>query len=154
MKGDSFRARSSSLSKIPNVKDARPESSSKYSYENAIQKLIPKIEKSLSGTTKQLGKIFQSTDGKVMFSVDKIIYETKQPPVHADSVNLITSAFIDALKNLLPVNNDNLKQVSELLSNNTIANNISNKAEEKIIRFQDVTVEWREPKRIMKMTFI
>ena len=144
MKGDSYRARSSSLSKIPNIKDARPESSSKYSYENAIQKLIPKIENSLSVTTKQLCKIFQSTDGKVMFSVDNIIYETQPNSVHTDSVNLITSVFIDALKNLLPVNNDNLKQVSEMLTNNALTNNISNETEEKIIRFQDVTVEWQK----------
>ena len=58
MKGDIFRARSSSLAKIANVKVPRPEASSKYSYESAIQNLIPKIENSLEGTGKKINKVF------------------------------------------------------------------------------------------------
>lgn len=67
MKGDIYRARSSTLSKISNIKNIRPEGSSKYSFESAIQNLIPKIEQSLEDTNFKLGKIFTNENGKILF---------------------------------------------------------------------------------------
>lgn len=73
MKGDSFRARSSSIAQINNVNETRPEATSKISYENAIQKLIPKIEKALVGTNKNLGKVYQEKMVE-FFTLLKIYY--------------------------------------------------------------------------------
>ena len=64
MKGDSFRARSSSIAQINNVNDTRPEATSKVSYENAIQKLIPKIEKALFNTF-EAGEFTEDLGGKL-----------------------------------------------------------------------------------------
>ena len=58
MKGDKFRARSEMLSQIPNIKNIRPEATSIKSYNDAVQKLIPKIQDSLDGTDKKLGEIY------------------------------------------------------------------------------------------------
>ena len=44
MKGDKFRARSEILSQIPNITNKRPEATSTKSYNDAVQKLIPKIK--------------------------------------------------------------------------------------------------------------
>ena len=73
MKGDKYRARTETLSKIPNIKSTRPEATSKNSYNDAVQKLIPKIENSLEGTDQRLGEIYQEENGSLTFYVQKII---------------------------------------------------------------------------------
>ena len=101
MKGEFFRARSASLSKIINTKNVRPDALSKISFENAIQNLIPKIKDSLKGTDKQLGKIFTDDNGKIMFSIENIIYENSQEVLNNNDIsNSILSAFNEFLKNL------------------------------------------------------
>lgn len=152
MKGNSFRARSSSLSQIPGVKDTRPEATSTTSYENAIQKLIPKLESSLSGTTKRLGKIFQKEDGKIMFSVENVIFQN-QTNLSASSldytpISTIANVFIEALKNLSPslqISNDNIQQLSNILSNNTNSTEVNSNTftnNTTIMKFTDVSVYW------------
>lgn len=147
-KGTSFRARSSSLSQIPNVKDTRPEATSKVSYENAIQKLIPKIENSLITTNKKLGKVFQDKD-KVMFSVENIIYQTQQPTtLPENSINIFTNVFMEMIKKLSPsiqITNDSIQQVSHILANTVPSNLVTNSNEllnDSVIKFTDVCVEW------------
>lgn len=152
MKGEFFRARSASLSKIINTKNVRPDALSKISFENAIQNLIPKIKDSLKGTDKQLGKIFTDDNGKIMFSIENIIYENSQEVLKNNDVsNSILSAFNEFLKNLSSsvLNGNQLQNLSFVSNNNNI---ISEQEEcqqqqnldsnEKIITFKDVCVEW------------
>ena len=146
IKGSSFRARSASLAQISNVKDTRPEATSIISYENAIQKLIPKIESSLDGTDKCLGKVFQDDSGKIMYSVENIIYQNnKTTSLQGDSLNMFTSIFIEVLKNLAPslnINNNNVQQVSDIIVNNVndITKSSQNNYDGK--KITDVCVEW------------
>ena len=148
-KGNSFRVRSASLAQIPNIKIDRPEATSTISYENAIQKLIPKIENSLEGTDKCLGKIFQSDSGKLMYSIENIIYKNnKNNSSQEDSLNMFTSIFVEVLKNLAPslnINNNNVQQVSDVIVNNVndITKNsqlLTNTSNHK--KFSDICVEW------------
>ena len=148
-KGNSFRVRSASLAQIPNINIDRPEATSTISYENAIQKLIPKIENSLEGTDKCLGKIFQSDSGKLMYSIENIIYKNnKNNSSQEDSLNMFTSIFVEVLKNLAPslnINNNNVQQVSDVIVNNVndITKNsqlLTNTSNHK--KFSDICVEW------------
>ena len=152
MKGEFFRVRSASLSKIINTKNVRPDALSKISFENAIQNLIPKIKDSLKGTDKQLGKIFTDDNGKIMFSIENIIYENSQEVLNNNDIsNSILSAFNEFLKNLSSsvINGNQLQNLSFVSNNNNI---ISEQEEcqqqqnldidEKIITFKDVCVEW------------
>lgn len=72
-KGNLYRARTSSLAKIHNVKNPRPETTSSYSFDDAINKLIPKIKISLSSTNTTLGEISTTNNGKILFSVETIV---------------------------------------------------------------------------------
>lgn len=149
MKGNSFRARSSSIAQISNVKDIRPEATSKNSYENAIQKLIPKIENSLSGTDKCLGKVFQNDNGKIMYSVENIIYQNQQiVSLQENSLNMFTNIFVEVFKNLAPsmnIDNNNVQQFS-----NAIVNNVSSLTKDlntptdttNIKTFNSICIEW------------
>ena len=148
-KGDSFRVRSSSLAQISNIKNDRPEATSTISYENAIQKLIPKIENSLEGTDKCLGKVFQNDSGKLMYSVENVLYQNNQKTSsQEDSLNMFTSIFIEILKNLAPslnINNNNVQQVSDVIVNNV--NDITKNSQlltntENYKKFSDICVEW------------
>lgn len=149
MKGDKFRARSSSLTAISNVKDVRPEALSKDSYENAIQRLIPKIENALIGTNKQLGKIIQNLDGKIIYSIENIIYKNEEKIANTNnSLNLVLSVLNETLKSISSstINTDNLQNLTNIFNNidttssqNVISSNINN---EKIITFKDVITEW------------
>lgn len=149
MKGSSFRARSASIAQIANVKCSRPEATSTSSYENAIQKLIPKIEDSLNGTSKHLGKVFQNENGKIMYSVENIIYQNNNiTSLQANSLNIITTTFKEILKNLsssFPINNTNIQQLSDVLVNNI--NDINqntklNTVNTTIVKFTDICVKW------------
>lgn len=152
MKGKFFRARSASLSKIINVKNTRPDALSKTSFENAIQNLIPKIEKSLEGTNKQIGKVFTDDNGKIMYSIVNIIYENEQESFKNNDVSHpIILAFSEFLKTLSS-STLNINQLSNSLSGLDTDNIISKQEEyqsqqslinnEKIITFKDVCIEW------------
>lgn len=149
MKGNSFRARSASIAQISNVKDIRPESTSKISYENAIQKLIPKIENALSGTNKYLGKIFQDENGRTMYSVENIIYQKPQEPILNNNISVdVSTICIEVLKKIIQMGNiDNIQQVSNiLLNNNTQTINDNTKLEDtnntETTKFSDICVKW------------
>lgn len=145
-KGDGYRVRTSSMSQIPNIKDPRPEATSQYSYENAMQKLIPKIEDSLLGTTKKLGRIFQDEYGKIMFSVENIIYNNSTISTSLNNpVNIISSIVTEVIKNVMsgiPLDN-NIFQIS-----NTVLNSINTTVGTDNIKdnkkFEDVIVEWQQ----------
>lgn len=153
-KGEKFRARSTSLTKISNITNTRPESTSNQSYENAIQKLIPKIKDALVGTNKQLGRVFQDEDGKIMYSIEDIIYESKQEISQNDNpLNSLVCMFTEILKNLSsnPLALNNLQDFSNVLNNNSIAlehskNIIQSDLTEnnKIITVKDVAVAWSQ----------
>lgn len=141
-KFNGFRARSSCLSKINNIKDLRPEAFSKYSYEDAIQKLIPKLQSALLGTNKKLGAIFQDKNGKVFFSIENKLYETPQVvSSNADSLASVLSQFVETIKSLtaLDVNTVN---VHNLPTNLCSKQDINSENKENIISFKDVTIEW------------
>lgn len=148
-KGNGFRARSSSMAKIANIKEARPEATSKYSYENAIQKLIPKIENALVGTEKQLGKVTQDENGKIIYTVENIIYQ-KEPLTSQtnNSLNFILSAFMETFKTIssLSANTDSIQNLSDIMTNNkpSIAQNKEPiiTVSKKSIPFKDVIIEW------------
>lgn len=149
MKGSSFRARTASMTQITNIKDTRPEATSTSSYENAIQKLIPKIENSLKGTDKYLGKVFQAENGKIMYSVENVIYQNNQvSPSQDDSLSILTTTIVELLKKVsYSIPNINMQELS-----NTVINNINKSTEMKeqiiddanveIIKFTDVTIKW------------
>lgn len=158
MKGDSFRARSSSIAQINNVNETRPEATSKISYENAIQKLIPKIEKALVGTNKNLGKVYLEKDGRIFYTVENILYENQQSNIVINnSINNIIGTLINTLTTTissLQSNGLNVGQIENVLSNN-ISNikdninaipitqtNITELNNSNIITFQDLCVKW------------
>lgn len=151
-KGNKYRVRSSSLAQIPNIKNVRPEATSTISYENAIQKLIPKLKDALTGTNKQLGNIFQDTNGKLMYSVEDVIYKNSSSPleISTDSLNLFNSIFINCFKSFVACmdkSNIDINQLSSTFDNTTfseIANISSSNTDLKPIRFQDVIVEWQQ----------
>lgn len=150
MKGEFYRARSSSLSKITTVKNIRPDALSKISFENAIQNLIPKIKEILKNTNKQLGKVFTDENGKIMYSIESIIYENKQKTILQNNNTSIISALTELLK-IFSTSNSNGNQlqsisissnINELISkqiNNALQQNsdISNG-----ISFRTVCTEW------------
>ena len=124
MKGEIFRARSASLLKIENVKNPRPESTSKISYEMAIQNLIPKIEEALEGTNKKFSKISINNDGNVIFFVENIIYEnTQEFYQNTNSLNNMIMSFTKLLENLYlrPENMNKIQEVSTILTNNVLS---------------------------------
>lgn len=147
MKGDSFRAKSSSIAQINNVNDTRPEATSKVSYENAIQKLIPKIEEALVGTNKNLGKVYQEKDGRIFYSVENILYENQQSNIflNNDISNLINTLTTTLLS--LQANGLNVGQIQKVLPNNinnsTIAQtNTTSESNSNLIKFQDLCIKW------------
>lgn len=147
MKGDSFRARSSSIAQINNVNDTRPEATSKISYENAIQKLIPKIENALVGTNKNLGKVYQEKDGRIFYSVENILYANQQlnTVVNNDISNLINTLTTTLLS--LQANGLNVGQIQNVLPNNintpAIAQtNTTSESNSNLIKFQDLCIKW------------
>ena len=152
MKGEIFRARSSSLMKIENIKNPRPEATSKQSYEMAIQNLIPKIEEALEGTNKKFSKISVNNNGQVIFFVENIIYENIQEfYLNTNSLNNMIISFTKLLENLYtkPENMNKIQEVSNILNNNvfsikkqkeileSVVNDDSN-----IITFKDIIIEW------------
>ena len=153
-KGSGFRARVSSMTQIPNIKDPRPEATSSTSYNDAIQKLIPKIENSLCGTGKKLDKIFHTLDDKVMFSLENIVYENPTPAfMHSSNSPTIFSTFMDVFKNFLgtsALNNTNIPMDVLAQVMPTQLESINNEAIQPILevengkKFQDVIVEWQQ----------
>lgn len=152
MKGDKFRARSSSLAKINNVKVLRPESVSKISYENAIQGIIPKIEDALSCTNKKLGKVFYDENGKLLFSVENVIYTNplnKNFSTNNTQLNSLVSSFLGIMNQLVQVSSLNSNNISDI-SNNIVnllpqvcSSGTPNSSTEKdAIKFTEVTVQW------------
>ena len=152
MKGGIYRARSSSMSKIYNIKNARPEASSKQSFEMAIQNLIPKIENSLEGTDKKFSKVYMQNDGKLMFCVESVIYETTELySKYTNCLDTIITSFTKLLENFTtPTTLNKLQEISSTLNNNTISVENKKEAVETIIAdntsveitFKDVIVEW------------
>lgn len=153
-KGNRFRARVSSMAQIPNIKDPRPEATSSRSYDDAIQKLIPKVETSLCGTDKKLDKVFQASNGKVMVSLENIVYENSAlSPTTPNNSTIIASTFVEVFKNLLgtsALNNisfptDFSEQVTseqlESLNKETIKPIVEVENGKK---FQDIIVEWQQ----------
>lgn len=151
-KGDGFRARCSSMSKIPNIRDFRPEATSQISYENAIQKLIPKIENALCGTNKRLGRIFQNENGKILYSLENVIYKKQNMPSTTNvSTEVISSLITTVFKNMIStssIDSNPLQQLTTMLSNIMITSNADTQIDtfcsQKIIKFQNVIVEWQQ----------
>ena len=152
-KGNGFRARVSSMAQIPNIKDPRPEATSSKSYNDAIQKLIPKIENSLCGTDKKLDKVFQASDGKMMVSLENIVYETPAlSPTTPNNSTINASTFVEAFKTFFgPVDVNNISFPTDI-SNQIATTQLQNINEESIKsttevenfkKFQDVIVEWQ-----------
>jgi integrase len=92
-KGNLYRARTSSLTKIYNIKNSRPEATSKYSFDDAINKLIPKIKFSLSSTNTNLGEISTTNNGKILFSVETVINDNTNSnyPIYSSEENVNTT---------------------------------------------------------------
>jgi len=146
MKGEFYRARSSSLAKITNNKNNRPDSLSKTSFENAVNALIPKIEEILKGTNKKIGKVFTNEDGKLMYSVEDVIYENPSINVEKNnSLNPIINVFAKMLEAFTKtqINQNNLQEFSNILNNN-ISETIEQPSieENKIIPLKAVIIEW------------
>lgn len=154
MKGEIYRARSSSLSKIENIKNPRPEATSNLSYEMAIQNLIPKIEDALEGTNKKFSKISINNDGNVIFFVENIIYEnTQEFYQHTNSINNMIISFTKLLENLYlkPENMNKIQEVSNILTNNVLSVDTQKEVLESvidtnsnIITFRNVIIEWQQ----------
>ena len=154
MKGEIFRARSASLLKIENVKNPRPESTSKISYEMAIQNLIPKIEDALEGTNKKFSKISINNDGNVIFFVENIIYEnTQEFYQNTNSLNNMIMSFTKLLENLYlrPENMNKIQEVSTILTNQVLSVDKQKEVLEtvidtdtNIITFRNVVIEWQQ----------
>ena len=148
-KGASFRARSSSIAQINNVNDTRPEATSKISYENAIQKLIPKIETALEGTNKSLGKVYQEKDGRIFYSVENILYNNQQANIAVNSsINNIISPFINTVISSLQANGFNLGKIQNISYNNANINQLEQSNinittdNNDTIKFQDLCIKW------------
>lgn len=148
-KGESFRARSSSIAQINNVNDTRPEATSKISYENAIQKLIPKIETALEGTNKSLGKVYQEKDGRIFYSVENILYNNQQANIAVNSsINNIISPFINTVISSLQANGFNIGRIQNISYNNANINQLEQSNinittdNNDTIKFQDLCIKW------------
>lgn len=152
MKGEKYRARTASLAKINNIKNLRPEAVSKISYENAIQAVIPKIEDSLNCANKRLGKVFYDENGRLLFSVENVIYNNSSNINFSSDnsqLNSLLSNFIGIINQLSqasPLNNINIPEISNniasLLPQNSCPTILDNSEEKRIIKYTDVTVEW------------
>ena len=154
MKGEKYRARTTSLAKINNIKNLRPEAVSRISYENAIQAVIPKIEDSLSCTNKKLGKVFYDENGKLMFSVETILYNNyNSANINISSgnpqLNTLVSNFIGIINQIsqaAPLNNTNLTEISNSISNfipqNSCPTILEESYKKKVIKYTDVTIAW------------
>lgn len=139
-KGDGYRVRTSCMSNIPNIKNLRPEATSQYSYEDAIQKLVPKIETALLRTTKKLGGLFKDKSGRLMFSIENISQD-KTSLTSNNSISFITSIVTEALKNIM-INNNSLESLSTIVENNISSSvSIENNETKKL---QDVIIEWQQ----------
>ena len=151
MKGDKFRARSEILSQIPNIKNSRPEATSTKSYNDAVQKLIPKIQDSLKDTDKKLGEIYQDESGNIIFYVHNIVYSEQRAIFYNNSNNVSTDissmsnmfnmflAFMSSnnnipQKNVINLSTNNLDKLEISNQNNIISNN------KKL--FSEIIVEW------------
>lgn len=165
-KNNTYRARCASLSKISQVKSIRPEASSKTSFDNAVQNLIPKIESALEGTDKRLGKVFTNDEGKLMFSVDDIIYEnTKEIPQtipsqlagHTDTLNTMVSLFNNILINISSITQNQVPNIANTMSQTNISlmqqtgqmmqvqdleQSLCNPSAERCMPLKDVITEW------------
>ena len=148
MKGDKFRARSEMLSQIPNIKNIRPEATSIKSYNDAVQKLIPKIQDSLDGTDKKLGEIYQDENGDIIFYVQNIVY-TEQKSTFTHNFNTIPTD-ISSMSNLFNTfltfisNNKDSSQenISSYSSTNVPISNQNNLACSNEKLFSEIIVEW------------
>lgn len=139
-KGEYFRARTSTLLKINNS-NKRPEALSKISYENAIDKLIPKIEKSLIGTNKKIGNILRKDADNIVFEIEEIIYEKPNSIATSSPVNpisLINNLF-ELLSPLMSLNTSNTDTMN-IVSDTTI-NNISSKTK---ISLKEIIIELQQ----------
>ena len=123
MKGDKFRARSEILSQIPNIINKRPEATSTKSYNDAVQKLIPKIKDSLKNTDKKLGEIYQDENGNIVFCVHNIVYTEHNTTNYYNSNNI--SIDISSISNIFNTfltfinNNNNISQENTINFYNT-----------------------------------
>ena len=124
MKGEFYRARSASLSKITTAKNTRPDALSKISFENAIQNLIPKIKEILKNTNKQLGRVFTDENGKIMYSIENIIYENKQEAILQNNNTSIISALTELLK-IFSTSGSNGNQLQSISNSSNINELIS-----------------------------
>ncbi len=145
MKGSSFRARSSSLAEICNVNNIRPEATSKKSYDNAIQRLIPKIKDALKGTNKHLGEILQDESGQLVFSVKDIVYNDTSSQLQQNTqINSFPSEITEFFKNLsmyIPINN--IRQSIDTTSeSNFIANSSDTVNTTETLKFSNICIEW------------
>ena len=149
MKGDKFRARSEILSQIPNIINKRPEATSTKSYNDAVQKLIPKIKDSLKNTDKKLGEIYQDENGNIVFCVHNIVYTEHNTTNYYNSNNI--SIDISSISNIFNTfltfinNNNNISQENTINFYNTNNSSISNQPilvnnNEKL--FSEIIVEW------------
>ncbi|MBO6232926.1 MAG: site-specific integrase [Clostridia bacterium] len=147
MKGGYYRARSSSLKTICIKKNDRPETLSKISYENAVNKLIPKIENYLEGTNKKIGKIFTTETGKVMYSVENVIYENPSNNLtNSNPINTLIAAFTKMIENISnnKVNQNNFQELTNLLDTTNYSDNNDNIEEnnKQLITLKDFIIEW------------
>lgn len=117
-KGKGFRARSSCLSNIPNIKINRPEAYSSISEEDALQKLIPKIQDSLSATNKKMGQVF-SENGKILYALENIIYVPQNNQINGQIINNeLLSKIYQVLQNISSTNSD--MQIINTLNSQTL----------------------------------
>lgn len=137
MKGPIYRARTSSLAQIYNVTNPRPEATSKFSFNDAINKLIPKIESSLSGTNKKLGEISHTSNGKIVFCVENIINN------EIETLNKNQNFTIDMLYKLLSEYSNNISNINNT-TDNLVSNNTQNTKSnfKDSVTFEDVTIKW------------
>lgn len=142
MKGEKFRARSSSLAQIQNVKDIRPEATSSISYQNAIEKLIPKVENALNGTGKKLEKVYQNENGRLVYSVSNVIYENSTAVFGEHKVGKeLATILANLFKNII-VSTDNTGSINDI---NIIDSTNSDNTTSSIIKKKkvtDVAIEW------------
>ena len=151
MKGDKFRARSEILSQIPNIKNNRPEATSTKSYNDAVQKLIPKIQDSLKDTDKKLGEIYQDENGNIVFYVHNIVYSEQRTTFYCNSNNISTDiSYMSNMFNMFLAfmsNNNNISQENVINfpmtnTNNLEISNQNNLIDENQKLFSEIIVEW------------
>ena len=151
MKGDKFRARSEILSQIPNIKNNRPEATSTKSYNDAVQKLIPKIQDALKDTNKKLGEIYQDENGNIIFYVHNIVYSEQRTTFYYNSNNISTdissmsnifNMFLAFMSNKNNISQENIINFPTANTNNLEISNQKSLIDENQKSFSEIIVEW------------